>query len=348
MDSLQTILRSSESFPHGIYWCVRDPSELSQQVNDMARNGKITIVKIDGFDEFCADLHEGLGLEIQDELSDPYGCVAKRLNTLLDSARIPEAKTHPLIKRDMSQLADNVKSALSSRDETSASVSQTTSGGNIRKHRQNVPVPAYMLAQVAERNGDFKEALKYAKKAISGPKPAKAYELAFRAAGQLNLSQELDELINSVKTAPGIEEEAGLFNNYAIDLIKTKHYDQAAELLDVGWQVSEGANGFDPEYYKINKAQIYRHKNEPIPDELAVELNEILGGSKNPYARFGAALVLGDFDSVIAQVPLLLKKGSHSVDSLLTWPIMNLLNDNERTKVLATIQDSYKLRPIGE
>ncbi len=347
MDSLQALSRSPDSFPHGIYWCVRNENEISQQVKDLARHGKLTIIKIDGFDEFCADLHEGLGLVIQDELRDPYSCVAKRLNTLLDSARIPESKLHPLIKRDMSQLATNIKETFDVKAESKGRTSSETEESKSRARK--MPIPSYLLAQVAERDGKFDEALRYAKKALKSSNPTKAFELAFRAAGQLNDVGEIEMLIDSLREAyQSASREVGFFHNYAIDLIKTKHFDQADRVLDLGLELTEGGDGFDVEYYKINKSQIFLHKREPIPEELLKELSTIAVESSNPYARFGAAIPQSDDDKATSEVPELMRRGSHTVDSLLSWPIMDVLSATGRTKVLAAIQDFYKLRPLGD
>jgi len=347
MDSLQTLSRSPDNFPHGIYWCVRNESEISQQIKDLARHGKVTFIRIEGYDEFCADLHEGLGLQIQDELRDPYSCVAKRLNTLLDSARIPESKLHPLIKRDMSQLAANIKDTFETKSENQEQSKTEGDGGSTSTRK--MPIPLYMLAQVAERDGKFDEALRYSKQAIKGSSPEKAFELAFRAAGQLNDIDEINNLIlelrESYKAKGG---EVGLFHNYSIDLIKTKHFDHAEKVLDMGLELSHGKGGFDIEYYKINKAQIYLHKSEEIPPGLKEELALICNSSANPYARFGAAIALGKEDKICSEVPELMRKGSHSVDSLLSWPIMDVLSSGGRTKVLAAIQAFYKLRPLGD
>lgn len=347
MDSLQSLSRSPDSFPHGIYWCVRNENEISQQVKDLARHGKLTVIKIDGFDEFCADLHEGLGLVIQDELRDPYSCVAKRLNTLLDSASIPESKLHPLIKRDMSQLAANIKETFEAKTEAQGQAVAEVDESKLKSRR--MPIPSYMLAQVAERDGKFDEALRYAKKAINSTNPAKAFELAFRAAGQLNDVAEIELLIENLRdTYQSSNRDVGLFHNYAIDLIKTKHFEQADKLLDLGYKLTDGNKGFDIEYYKINKSQIFLHKNEIIPEILRNELAKIASESVNPYARFGAAIALGDDEKAISEVPELMRRGSHTVDSLLSWPIMDVLSSSGRTRVLAAIQDFYKLRPLGD
>jgi tetratricopeptide (TPR) repeat protein len=289
-------------------------------------------------------LHDGLNLTIQDELRDPYSCVAKRLNTLVDSAKIPEDKLHHVIMRDMVQLAANIKATLENKAE--AQDNQNTAGSQSRAKR--IPIPSYMLAQIAERDGKFDEALRYARKALKSPSPEKAFELAFRAAGQLNDVEQINQLIAELEECYRSGNETGMFHNYAIDLIKTKHFNEANQILDLGLSLCEGKGNFDIEYYKINKAQIYLHQSKEVPEELKRELAVIAEKSSNPYARFGASIVLGNETQAAGEVPELMRRGSHSVDSLLSWPIMDVLSDAGRTQILAAIQNFYKLRPLGD
>src|SRR5690606_28817568 len=74
MDSLSSMLKSDDMFPHGVYWCVREGQEVNMSVERLARFPKLKLVTISGFDEFFAELHSSLDLKLQRELSDPYGC----------------------------------------------------------------------------------------------------------------------------------------------------------------------------------------------------------------------------------------------------------------------------------
>jgi NAD-dependent SIR2 family protein deacetylase len=78
MDTLNNLLKFDHFFPHGIYWCVRDPEKVSDAVKNLCRFNKVHLIQIDGFDEIFADMHEALQLKLQPEMSDPYSALAGR------------------------------------------------------------------------------------------------------------------------------------------------------------------------------------------------------------------------------------------------------------------------------
>lgn len=88
MDVLSLLVKSPAAFPCGIYWCKRKQDILGPSVEALIKNAHVTLVEVDGFDEFCAELHSELGLQLQDELRDPYRCLTDRLNSLIQVAGV--------------------------------------------------------------------------------------------------------------------------------------------------------------------------------------------------------------------------------------------------------------------
>lgn len=55
MDTLNTLLHSDSSFPHGIYWCVRKDAVLSEELTNLARFPRFHLIEISSFDDFMAE-----------------------------------------------------------------------------------------------------------------------------------------------------------------------------------------------------------------------------------------------------------------------------------------------------
>jgi hypothetical protein len=58
MDVLQRLLKHEEYFKNGIYWCIRDESEPSDELLRLLWRDRVYWVKVDGFDEFMAELYD--------------------------------------------------------------------------------------------------------------------------------------------------------------------------------------------------------------------------------------------------------------------------------------------------
>jgi len=106
MDTLHSMIRSGGRFPHGIYWCVRDQDNASRKLRKLMSEEGVYWVKIDGFDEFMAEVHAGLGLTLPDTVREPYKATTTRLNRFIQSAA---RKEHPLINADIERLEQELK-----------------------------------------------------------------------------------------------------------------------------------------------------------------------------------------------------------------------------------------------
>jgi tetratricopeptide (TPR) repeat protein len=106
MDPIETMLRSPGFFPHGLYWCVRKKDTQGRGFQNIVRRDNAYWVQIEGFDEFMAELHEGLGLQLPDLLRDPYAATTSALNRFIVPA---DSTQHPIIRNHMTQLEKQVK-----------------------------------------------------------------------------------------------------------------------------------------------------------------------------------------------------------------------------------------------
>jgi len=106
MDILDMTLRSEGCFPNGLYWCIRNKDRASKKLRRLMRRDNAYWVGIEGFDEFMAELHEGLALTLPDTVRDPYKATTERLNAFILPTK--EVK-HPIIKEDIAELEEQVK-----------------------------------------------------------------------------------------------------------------------------------------------------------------------------------------------------------------------------------------------
>lgn len=106
MEILDTMLRSEGYFPNGLYWCRRTEDKVSKKLDRLMRRENACWVEIEGFDEFMAELHQGLKLILPDSVRDPYKATTERLNRFI----LPTKEiTHSIIKENIDELEKQVK-----------------------------------------------------------------------------------------------------------------------------------------------------------------------------------------------------------------------------------------------
>lgn len=89
MDTLDALLRNDDSFPHGVYWCVRRGDNVAEAVDHLCRFPRFHLVEITGFDSFFAELHNDICDETHPLIKNPYGVVAQKLGSLLQNLSPP-------------------------------------------------------------------------------------------------------------------------------------------------------------------------------------------------------------------------------------------------------------------
>lgn len=150
MDILDTLLRSEGYFPNGLYWCLRKGGKVSKKLERLMRRENAYWVKIEGFDEFMAELHNGLELRLPDAVRDPYKATTEKLNTFI----LPkEEAKHPIIKADIEKLEEQIKK-----------FEQVISGKAIEEFDRLVPY-RFLGDREFQRN-NYKNALLYYEKAL--------------------------------------------------------------------------------------------------------------------------------------------------------------------------------------
>jgi tetratricopeptide (TPR) repeat protein len=152
MDILEMMVRSEENyFPHGVYWCIRDESDVSKKVQKLLRRENTFWVKIDGFDDFMAELHDKLGLLLPKAISNPYEATTQWLNNFISPK---QPLTNSIIMKDIIQIQKQIEN-----------FEHRITSGPISKDFDPL-VPYELLGNINFRNDEFGLALVYYSKEL--------------------------------------------------------------------------------------------------------------------------------------------------------------------------------------
>lgn len=327
MDVLNVLARTPGYFPGGIYWCKRRQDILSPSVEELARYAQLTIVEIEGFDEFCAELHAELELQLQDELRNPYECLTSKLNSLIEKTRINQGNeiayvNHPVIKEDIGRLADHV---------------ELTVG------RASI-VPKLLIAQHAYNSGKFKESYGYAYDEISksfSPLALRLCILSAVACADDGKVKDIIKLLDEKWVRYLYDLKAcNVLHDLVVGLMRAKRYDDARRILSIGERefgpMSPLHAAYNWDFHSINAAQVYRHLNESMPDELANRLRDISVKSIDWVSRFGSYVVLGMYSEALEEAAGFAKSSpqlARKMQFVADWPVCDLLKAEVREQL---------------
>lgn len=365
MDTLNTLLHSGTCFPHGIYWCIRDSVDnLPEQLKNLARFPHFHLIKIDGFDEFMAELHEALGCSLQQEVVEPYSALSSKLDRyfLVSEDDEDDDTQHAIIRRDMNSLADHVRRVntvsqfvkkiklllsekASSLDDDSITNSleimlkETKFAGSPENlHFYNTP--NYLIANSAFRAGEYKECVEYATKHLSNGPSIETETLLLRSYIHLKDEVQINECLIRLTTYNKLKEgEVTKIINALVELMDSENYSMADRLLDL--LDSRTIPAKHKNLVTINRALCQKLQDQPINSELVLDLQELLTESidnDEAWLALGAAILLGN-DDVVEEVSNSLSEGEIIAVITQSMPIFRLLSDSVYEKVKAMAID---------
>ncbi|HEC1652574.1 TPA: hypothetical protein R1156_004588, partial [Yersinia enterocolitica] len=259
MDTLNTLLHSSNCFPHGIYWCTRDSFEdLPDGLKNLARFPRFHLIEISGFDEFMAELHNALGCTLQEEVTNPYSALSAKLDkyfSSLEDTDDDELSSHEIINNDMINLADHVRrvnsiSQFVKKIRVMLNANETNlDDGSITKslevmlketkfagtkndlHFYNTP--NFLIANSAFRSGDYDECIEYSLKHIENGPSADAIILICRAIVKLREYEKLPKYFDKLKGHRNLKDlEVSKAIGFVVDLISDNRFEEAISILD--------------------------------------------------------------------------------------------------------------------
>lgn len=323
MDTFNTLLKFDNYFPNGIYWCIRKGSTPSQNVQNLTRFPKFKLVEIDGFDEFFAELNSELNLPLQEEMINPYGALASKLNKLTQDISLPEKNIHPVIENDIYKLGSQIQKM----ENVESKQSFETDTIDKSLTQDNLLIPYGLLSNIRTREGRFDIAFDYRLKEIETDPSCYAFieglDLMYKA-NRLNSSKE--ELLQLIRTSPEFKQTPHYLNDVALVFIKNKEFELALEFLNLGkkWSAGNPNKGWSDEIYWLNVLQIKKHQKKELTQSEKSRLKNLASSTNNLY-KIGANILLENFE--IAEKQLKIELNKNNIQHMNDWPIMDFIRD---------------------
>ena len=325
MDTLNTLLHSDTAFPHGIYWCVRKGSQISEEVDNLARFPRFHLIEIDGFDEFMAELHNALGCVLQDEVANPYSALARKLDKYFTQLSDPEDTENfcEIINNDMALLENHVKKVdaiLTTLSEMHLRLGDMVNDVNdeqttlalVRLLKEVKPAttdgrdfhlfatPTLLLAKGAFYSQDYEKALEFVKKSISNDKSIDILCVYLRAAAKLKNEKELKNAVSLISSLKEISQsDLSHIINAVVDVIGAEYYSSAIALLE--FIDKKPLSEVHRTFLTLNKALSIRLKGDSLNESLQQALVGYLSKaveSGNSWETLGFAILCGELELV--------------------------------------------------
>jgi len=308
MDNLEILLRTDGCFPHGVYWCLRKDGKVSRSLARFLERPRVYKVEIEGFDDFMAKLHDGLGLTLPDIVKNPYQATTDKLNKFTE-----QRPANKIIQRDIVNLTNQVnmiKEKFSHAEPSQESLVpyrflgiSALNNGEIEKAIDNLENAikqepkdyfiqlilgyAYIIANQLEESRAIAQRLKTTS-------PPNYYALRYASAlyrfFDVNESLHLRDL--QLEIAKNDEQKVSSLVSKANDLIKLEKYGEALSLIEAASKI----NPKDP-VVTLNKAlclkKIGRFK------EVETQLREILLSMEDHYYKAGIYALINDKNNMI-------------------------------------------------
>ena len=182
MDTLDVLLRDDGNFKQGIYWCLRHREDPSERLQYLLRKDRVYLVRIDGFDEFLADLHKSTNKSLPKAIARPFEMARERADLFVN---IPASlNLHPVIQEHKKELLTSIA--------------------------EDTPVlPLTMQASILGSMGQLDDAILLWEKAFEQEPTEK--RLAYRYAEALASGERYEQLREFIKRAPFASEDATFF-----------------------------------------------------------------------------------------------------------------------------------------
>lgn len=316
MDTLNTLLHSDNSFPHGIYWCVRKDASLPDELKNLARFPRFHLIEIEGFDELMAEIHHELGFSLQEEVADPYSALSKKLDKYFTELDGDDVITNPLIKKDMKTLEDHVLKINSAKEfinklhsqmlsykmdptdqsarEALDKMLQEASFLNDGQELYIYSTPNAFIANAAFRENDFAEAKEYAQRSLNLSFSVEALSMLIRSKIKLNETSDISIDIERLNDLVNLtEKDIARVISVIVDLISFKSFNHANRLLNILYKKTNGER--HRSFIALNRALILKLEGKAVPQHIFSSLQEDLEKaikSDDYWLSFGLSILL--------------------------------------------------------
>ena len=106
MDTLELILRDDNNYKQGVYWCLPHEAIISNRLESLLRRDRVHLVRIDGFDEFTAELHKLAGLVLPKPIAQPLDMARDRARLFIEID--DSLKAHPVIGAHVREVLSSI------------------------------------------------------------------------------------------------------------------------------------------------------------------------------------------------------------------------------------------------
>ncbi len=360
MDTLNTLLHSGNAFPHGIYWCIRDEHGLSEEVKNLARFPRFHLIKIKGFDEFMAELHQALDCTLQEEVANPYVALAQKLDesTLISDDEELD-NIHEIIKKDIDTLKKNVKKIHSAHEVVNKLEGLLQESGDERNvdtglsntlkdilediqlidfHSSYKPYlfPKAMLAEIAYQEQDYKKSLELSKVSLEkDSKSASSILIYLRSAIHLELHDEISDAVSRLKLVKNfntIETKRAI--STVVDAMSNDKIDLAEDILKI--LIDSTISEEHKRFVYLNDALLSRlkgHNINKLQSERLTHIVETATAEDNWWLALGGAILLENDNAMLEAVEHL-SDGDLIQVVTTSMPIFKLIPDDVERKII--------------
>ena len=322
MDTLNTLLHTDSSFPHGIYWCVLKGEVVSSEVENLSRFPRFHIVEIDGFDNFFAELHDSLDLKLQEEVSNPYASLASKLDSFVEKLNDDTYSSSFVIDRDRQKLSDNIQhifsanSLVSRIEETIKSAGEGCESdkliGILKQLESEIhlvkdesdefrvnTIPHSMLAAVNFQEGRFEQSLKFSLKSLKHSATVEAICIGVRAISHLGDMGHFSYFNKQLTEVKSVNSKGmNSLISSVVDLISHEFYEESISFLDSAEKLTPPNDSHQP-FLLLNRVLSLKLLNEEVKESLVDELEDYLNiaiDKGDNWLGFGLAICLGQFE----------------------------------------------------
>lgn len=320
MDTLNTLLHSDNTFPHGIYWCVRKDTIMPEELKNLARFPRFHLIEIEGFDELMAEIHHELGYSLQEEVADPFSALSNKLDRYFTELDDDDEITNPFIKKDMKALADHVlkinqakefvnklhiqmqKYKMDPSDESAKdAIEKMIKEAEFLNDGSDVYIystPNAFIANAAFREEDYETAKRYAQRSLELSFTIEALSTLVRSKLKLDKDSDIKADIERFNEFSVLtEKDKARVINVIVDLISYKSFANAKRLLSI--LEKKNVNERDRSFIILNKSLILKLEGKDLSKDIVDTLNDDLQKAiktDDYWLSFGLALLIDDED----------------------------------------------------
>ena len=320
MDTLNTLLHSDNTFPHGIYWCVRKDTIMPEELKNLARFPRFHLIEIEGFDELMAEIHHELGYSLQEEVADPYSALSNKLDRYFTELDDDDEITNPFIKKDMKALADHVlkinqakefvnklhiqmqKYKMDPSDESAKdAIEKMIKEAEFLNDGSDVYIystPNAFIANAAFREEDYETAKRYAQRSLELSFTIEALSTLVRSKLKLDKDSDIKADIERFNEFSVLtEKDKARVINVIVDLISYKSFANAKRLLSI--LEKKNVNERDRSFIILNKSLLLKLEGKDLSKDIVDTLNDDLQKAiktDDYWLSFGLALLIDDED----------------------------------------------------